>query len=130
MRALPASDHPIHLRDHRACRAWLVFACLILCIQLITGCAQVAPVDDQTIIEAFPFLRDGQTKKQEVLDGLGVPGNQYEEGRIITYQVGKDRSGRWSVGFFRPGYSLVLIFRMDEVLERHSLVRIMTNPSF
>ncbi len=89
------------------------------------GCSYVAPVDEQTLSEAFPFIRDGQTKKQEVLDRFGTPDNQYESGRIITYLAGMDeRSGHWRVGrYFEARHALVLVFGPEDVLERHSLVR-------
>lgn len=103
----------------------LVSACAIIGVLVGAGCSYVAPVDEQTLSEAFPFIRDGQTKMQEVLDRFGTPGNQYESGRIITYLAGMDeRSGHWRVGrYFRARHTLVLIFGPDDVLERHSLVR-------
>lgn len=103
----------------------LVSATTIIGVLLGAGCSDVVPVDEQTLSEAFPFIRDGRTKKQEVLGRLGAPDNQYESGRIITYLAGMDdRSGHWRVGlYFRARYTLVLVFGPDDLLERHSLVR-------
>ncbi len=103
----------------------LVSIYAVIGVLLMAGCSYVEPVDEQTLSEAFPFIRDGQTKKQEVLDRFGAPDNQYESGRIITYLVGiDDRSGDWRVGgYFETQHALVLVFGPEEALERHSLVR-------
>ena len=97
---------------------------------LATGCAKVAPVDERALGEAFPFIRDGETNKQEILNRFGLPVHEYEGGRIISYFAQlDDRSEYWDAGQMRVGqsfgerYALMLVFGPDDVLERHSLVR-------
>ncbi len=108
----------------------LIMALLALSLAV---CAERAPVNPATVRAQLAFLRDGETKKKEVLDRLGDPANRYEAGRILTYVVRKDGKGRYGVfsymapGFPRYGsdaYSLVLVFGPDSRLERHSLVRV------
>jgi len=90
-----------------------------------SGCSYVEPVDEQTIREAFPFIRDGETTKKEVLHRFGTPDSEHEDGRIMTYRAGC--AGYARLALVEPPcslatYRLVLVFGPDAVLERHSAV--------
>lgn len=106
--------------------ARFVWACSIVFLLLSAGCTYVEPVDEQTIRDAFPFLREGQTTKKTVLDRFGTPDSEYEDGRILTYKAGCAVS-RPRLVLIQPPcklvtYRLVLVFGPDSVLESHSAV--------
>jgi len=99
---------------------------VLLFILLVTGCwngagRRVIPPDISR--KMIDFLHDGKTGHQEVLSNLGKPDEMYEDGRIWVYKpldmqllcqnVIDDRYKR-SI--------LVLIFREDGILDRHSIV--------
>jgi hypothetical protein len=102
----------------------------------IAGCTktrQVITLDKHVGSEQFKFLLNGSTSQKEVLDRLGEPANRYEDGRILTYLTREDLNERLHVtdtytgddsGFRNVYYNLVLVFRVDLVLDRHSLVRV------
>ena len=111
---------------------------------MIAGCATVvAPLEPQLVSERLPFIRDGKTSKEEILNRLGEPVNRYEGSRILTYEMCEDISleGRLRLMDTRPNdektevrrteircafppgrYKLILAFGPDDLLERHSLV--------
>jgi len=70
------------------------------------------------------FFQEGMTTKKEILDRLGKPVAQYEEGRIITYWAEHDRKDRFRVveTLGTGNTILVIVFRNDGVLERYSVV--------
>jgi len=79
------------------------------------------------------FVEDGATTREAVLLELGDPSGIFEDGRILTYVLRIDeadqvhvltrRLGTAAAVAWRPGlYSLVLVFRPDGVLARHSVV--------
>jgi hypothetical protein len=61
----------------------------------IPGIIESPPIslDDKYVSESFVrerwlgFLKEGVTTRQEVLDNLGEPSEQYEGGRIIAYRL-------------------------------------------
>ena len=111
---------------------------------LIAGCATViAPQDPQIVAQRLPFIRDGKTSKEEVLNRMGEPINRYENGRILTYTMCEDlylkdrlrlsgtqpKSGKYDgprtlilCDFTGDRYNLILVFGPDDLVERHSLV--------
>ena len=101
--------------------------CLSLTVFLFFSCAsRVKLVDQEIVVKQFNFLQEGITR-QEVYDHLGNPRFDYEQGRIITYLMQEDLSGRFEVISFReegPLYNLVLSFGADNLLLRYSLVRV------
>ena len=113
---------------------------LVLVIVLaVAGCAlsTVTTLDAQAVREGFAFLRDGETARQEVLDRLGAPAERYDGGLVLTYLLRKDVDGQLRVvaspaerSFREPAwrrglYNLVLVFRPDGKLERHSIVLVL-----
>jgi hypothetical protein len=72
-------------------------------------------MDAHVAIERFEFLQDGKINKQEIIDRLGAPSSSYENGRIVIYYWFGEKS---------KVYNFVLVFNEDNVLERHSVVRV------
>jgi len=107
---------------------------ILLAVSLILNCSQhVSQVGIQDVKVCLPFIQLGVTEKQEILDRLGNPANFYEGGRIITYTVSDRLKGRQNIiscdrtiseGSGFAVYNLVLVFGANNILERHSLVRV------
>lgn len=111
---------------------------ILLLAGLLTACATPRIQSAGAELLSTPllsFIRDGVTTREEVLLKLGAPSADFEEHRILTYRLVPDREGTLHVlwprasttrsGFteWAPGvYSLVLVFKGDGVLEKHSLV--------
>jgi len=115
-----------------------LFVSAIAIIVLVTGCAtpNVQPADPQLLLKSdlLGFIQDGVTTREEVVLKLGTPCAQFEEEKILTYQLRADKAGKWhlvapqidpTTGFreWQVGTcSLVLVFGDDGVLRKHSLV--------
>ena len=110
----------------------LTRVCLVVMILLTAGCAAstVTPQDPQVVSETLPYIRDGKTPRKEVLSRLGEPDYRHEGGRIFVYKL-------WmcAVEVQQPliaetrcrdsgTYNLILVFGPNNLLERHSLVRV------
>ena len=106
---------------------------------LVAACAtpkvQPLPAERAMRSDLLSFIQDGITTRERVLLNLGTPSAQFENGRILTYQVRFHKSGalhlvgprrsaenplltNWEPGIL----SLVLVFGPDGLLEKHSLV--------
>jgi len=107
---------------------------ILMMVTAIVNCSQhIVQVEDQDSSECFPFIQNDITSKQEILNQLGDPINSYEGGRIISYlvfdgerktQKGINCKKRISDKTAVAVYNLVLIFGQNNVLKRHSLVRV------
>ena len=105
---------------------------LVVTVLLVAGCATstVAPEDPQVVSEALPFIRDGKTPRKEILNRLGEPDYRHEGGRILAYKMWmcameEQRPMIAETRCRDPGvYNLVLVFGPNNLLERHSMVRI------
>lgn len=112
----------------------IISICMLIAAFTIGGCSQkVVTIDKRLVSEHFKFIHDGSTSQKEILNRLGEPANQYENGRILTYLLHENRNYQLNVvtSFINPGrnirnvyYNLVLVFGADYVLERYSLVRV------
>jgi hypothetical protein len=110
---------------------WLKIGTVFVSTPLLFACSTVTPVEPQLVRERLPFIQDGKTSKEEILNRLGEPANRYEDGRILTYKMCKDieLQGRLHVcgtrggreGIFSGG-TLILVFGADNLVERHSMV--------
>lgn len=104
---------------------------------LAAACAtpRLTIADPSTLLRGdLIFLSDGKTEREEVLLRLGEPTGRFEGDRIFTYPLSCDAKGEWHLGkpqatlagTLRAGApgsgSLVLVFRTDGVLARHSFV--------
>lgn len=86
------------------------------------ACAAAPPLGQQGWLD---FLQPGATTRTVAADRLGTPDADFEGGRILTYWVAADAGG-----YYKPRqhdtrtHSLVLVFGQDDVLDRHSLVKV------
>ena len=104
---------------------------LVLALALtLVGCA-TTPQPLKGSPDLLSFLTDGRTTKQETIVKLGEPSGQFGHGKILTYRLSKfyavvpretTPSGWpvWQMGRL----SLVLVFDDENVLDRHSLVKV------
>jgi hypothetical protein len=91
----------------------------------------IAPVETNRAMGLLPFLIERTTTKEEVLNRLGTPVNEYEDGMIVSYILRKNLNSELQVGdtgFRRDWnseiYNLVLVFGPMQTLEKYSLVRV------
>jgi len=128
-------------------RAWRRGPILALGAALALGCAvqkTAVAAPEAFAGTSLKFVEDGKTTREEALLNLGHPSTQFEDGRILTYPLRATEGGDWrlipSLQAGAPGVnvprvwdvwlapyvpgtaSLVLVFREDGVLARHSLV--------
>ena len=106
---------------------WLLIAASAL---VASSCSTViGPADPRVIAERLPFLHEGQTTRQEVIDHLGDPLSQYEKSRTVTYILVENNDGHFEVvrGLvvaIPPIYNLIVSFGPDDTLTRFSLLRL------
>ncbi|HYA20065.1 MAG TPA: hypothetical protein VEG25_05405 [Burkholderiales bacterium] len=112
--------------------AWLARASLFLTALVVAGCAAstVAPADPVVVKQVLPFIQDGKTTKKEVLNRLGDPDYRHEGGRILAYKMWMCAREE-QVPFTEEtrcmdsgAYNLVLVFGPQNLVEKHSLVRV------
>ena len=119
-------------RSRDSCGALLLKVYLIVTALLVAGCAvsTVAPETQQVVNEALPFIRDGKTPRKEILSRLGEPDYRHEGGRILAYKMWmcameEQRPLIAETRCREPGtYNLVLVFGPNNLVERHSMVRV------
>jgi len=119
-------------RSRDSCGALLLKVYLIVTALLFAGCAvsTVAPEDPRVVSEALPFIRDGKTPRKEILSHLGEPDYRHEGGRIFAYKMWmcameETRPLIAETRCREPGtYNLVLVFGPNNLVERHSMVRV------
>jgi hypothetical protein len=95
-----------------------------LVLALLGACAST-PVGQANLLA---FIKDAQTTREQVFLALGDPSATYEDGRILTFRLGRDEGGYFLLekapGFRSVTYSLVLAFDDAGLLRRHSLVAV------
>jgi hypothetical protein len=107
-------ESPVQKFFETKCLTILIFFLFIVIFAF--SCAPARQViDPQLESERFEYLQDGKTNRQEIIDRLGHPRHNYENGRIVIYSWFDEES---------KGYDIVLVFNEDNVLERHSVVRV------
>ena len=117
----------------------------LACALLFASCATVvAPLEPQFVSERLPFVHDGNTSKEEVLQNLGKPDYRFEGGRILTYKMCYVPAQKWfpwgnyplspptseplrpsrALGGCSPErtYTVILVFGPNDLVERHSVV--------
>lgn len=108
--------------------------CMLLA--LLAGCSAAVRQMSKTSLE---FLEDGKTTKDMMILKLGPPSGTFEGEKILSYRLGKTRDGYfvidrvvypnvyygsvWLSGL-EGKFDLMLVFDMNEVLQKHSLVPI------
>jgi len=92
---------------------WLaIIACLII------GCYRYVEVlKEADYSNKIPFISDGGTTRSEISQRLGEPKSSYKSGKILIYEI-KLNSEKRNV------YDLVLVFDDNDILSRHSVVRV------
>lgn len=97
---------------------------------LLGGCAGPEPIHGART-DLLSFLKDGHTRREEVIMTLGQPSGSFEKERILTYRVGFDSAQGYyivSPKDMRPWggvrYSLVLIFEENGLLRAQKLVAV------
>lgn len=114
---LDPDQHETCPPDHHArVRSRLSFLPLLFAVWL-GGCASAGNKD------FLAFIEPGTTTRRAVTEKLSAPDAEYEHGRIITYWIWETERGYFRPRPATPGqYSLVLVFRSDDVLIKQSLV--------
>ncbi len=107
-------------------------------LALAAACTTPVTRTDPALLETeLRFLEPGVSTREEILFRMGAPFREYEDGRIVTYQLKKTDDGdlqkvdsprmNWGGDEFGGTlhiYSLVLAFDQQDLLSRHSLVLI------
>jgi hypothetical protein len=96
---------------------------LIIAAGCLGGCVTAQKVDSATASKYEGFIQDGTTTRQEIQDRLGPCNSVYEKGRILVYHVYLEDDGRMNLKGRGTCYACVLVFDINNVLERHSLVK-------
>jgi hypothetical protein len=87
----------------------------------ITGCVSyVKPVDQSICAKKLPFIEDGKTTKEDISKNpeLTIFKCKSKNERIWVYRVESYEGEKWL------SYELVLVFDENELLKKHSLVKI------
>ncbi|HVM79064.1 MAG TPA: hypothetical protein VMU06_08585 [Stellaceae bacterium] len=103
------------------------------CALLVAACASYAePVKNADTLQELGFLQPGITARDEIVARLGTPSQNYENGRIVSYDVYRTPEGRLTVTpaagkgatgeiFRGHRYTLILVFASDGTLDRENL---------
>lgn len=98
---------------------------------LLFGCATQGPMGPLPDKGLLDFLEDGKTTKQMVFENLGQPSGTFENGKILTYRIGCEEGKGYFIfdavprpGLYKSKYSLVLVFDLNGILMRHTLVSV------
>ena len=82
-------------------------------------------------LEIIAFLKAGETTRETVLLRLGTPSSQFEQGRLLTYQITAEGELFWPrtglesqvMTFSAPTiFSVVLVFSDHGILERYKVI--------
>jgi hypothetical protein len=106
-----------------SCRT--VFVLVLLFISL-TGCLHsVRVVDDKDPKTTIPWLVDGTTTKEEVLQNFQNvdPLRTLSQGKIVIYAVNFDQQKGQITCSNECEYQLVLVFDENNVVKRHSILK-------
>lgn len=100
----------------RLCRMILVAAssCFLYACASGSGSDPDMSAVDTEVSALKTFLREGTTRRDEVLVRLGIPHASFENNRIIGYYLG-------------PRDELILIFDERGILERHRFLKFPTS---
>jgi hypothetical protein len=102
----------------------LVF--LALTASLLTACASyVKPVDEDVCAKCVGLIKDGKTTKSEVLQQeyfyLHIQTYKSNKNTILIFKIWSDKTW-WDTRY--KIYNLVLVFDQNDILQKHSLVRV------
>jgi hypothetical protein len=102
--------------------SWRYAICLAVTGAVAACSSTIAPVRDSKLLTSIDFAADGTTTRAELLNRFGQPQAQYEHGRVATYPLTSERDRLRRADPGRASYILVLEYRDDGVVSRHSLV--------
>ena len=93
------------------------------------GCSSetisVRPVDEATARRLAPFLEDGRTTQSDVEKRFGQPSRSFPRERVWVYHMAsKDDRLYIAGGDDTVKYELVLVFNEENVLIKHSILRL------
>lgn len=98
------------------------FIPIALVIGMLAACSTtIERVSDPKELQGLGFLRDTRVTRQEVEGRMGWPGANYEDGRVVTYRLGK-KDGQFTRVGAELEYTLVLVYRSDDTVGRWGLV--------
>ena len=98
---------------------------IIFVLSILSCSSNLAKLDSNEADKLLHSVHDNQTSRQELVDRLGNPHGSFESGHIVTYLI-EDSNGGLDVttDYEKARYHLVLVFGPDQLLEKHSLVRV------
>lgn len=100
---------------------------------VLGGCATPTPPGISPAPALLDFLREGATRRADVVSRLGEPSTVFEQDRILTYRIAGDaKQGFWirervaqpNLGWIGVNHSLVLVFDENGLLQRKSVVAV------
>jgi len=106
------------------CRITPVLAVATM-VLLAQACATVdKPSPDPHLLN---FLREGQTKREDIALRFGPPSRTLEQERVLFYRLGQNQKGYFIrearyENWAEVRHSLVLVLDEQGVLQKHSLV--------
>jgi hypothetical protein len=100
----------------------LALATGIATATILLGCStSIQRVSDAEAVKGLGFLEAKTVTRDEVQGRTGAPVASYENGRIATYRLSR-RDGQFARGPQDAPFTLVVVYRPDDVVERWSLV--------
>ena len=100
----------------------LALATGIATATILLGCSTtIERVSDSDAVKALGFLQAKTVTREEVQGRTGAPVATYENGRIATYRMSR-KDGQFARGTEDAAFTLVVVYRPDDVVERWSLV--------
>jgi hypothetical protein len=134
---LPTAKKQTMVNEQSLSHAALFLLPLSVRLLTVTVAVWAASCSSYTMPEAtttrrwLPFIIEHKTTKEEVLNRLGTPVNEYENGMIVSYILRENLNSELQLGdtgFRRDWnseiYNLVLVFGPTRTLEKYSLVRV------
>jgi hypothetical protein len=110
-------------------RGILAFLCktivALAALSLLPSCGSIERIDSAGTGASFGTIEDGRVTRQELTGRLGEPYRTFEGRRIAIYQL-DDSNGGFDESFDADAapYRLVLVFDSNDVLVKHSVVRV------
>ena len=114
----------MHINSFKGFRITIQFILILIIVgAFLGGCVTAQRVDTATTGKYEGFIKDGKTTREEIQGRLGPSNSAYENGRILIYHVYLEEDGRMNLKGRGTCYACVLVFDINNVLERHSLVK-------
>ena len=99
---------------------------------VMSACASTPKLQAQPRKDLVAFLADGHSTCTQVVENLGNPSEQYEDGRLLTYRIAGDSASGYLVvstrGWDRAHYSLVVQCDGQGNVQAHAMVNVKRAP--